>query len=494
MIHHERLSSFFAVLVFAFAAVWLAAPFAAQAQEVQVPFDAEETVDVVDAELREQLGLFPEVDGFEEARLFRSGRGEGVAYELVIRYEGEQGRRLRERRALSAAEVETLRQRVSRSLAQSRDDDEEATGERERLEEGRYRLLAATTSLGLIDAALLASAPAEDFYDVENVGAAALLGGTAGFFVPLLLTRETKVTTAEATLTGYGGFQGLGHGTQLVQLVAEDETETRAALALTSLLSITEAAAGFYLARRTDMRGGTAETITFGGLFGSGLGSNAAVLAAGDTGEGDVVFDSAGRTIVEDNETASRIVALGRLLGSGLGAYGGYRLAQGAGYTQGDARIFGTAGLVGRRVAQAALVVADREPADEESRLVAGVSMAGTLGGLALGNRLVRGRDFGEAQGNIAFLGALAGGLAGGAAGIVFDANEETSFTLSALGVLGGFVGTYLTYHGEAQADAGRRDALDLDVGVAPGASLEGGGEGGPLGAFTPAVNVRLGL
>jgi hypothetical protein len=493
MIHHERLSSFFAVLVFAFAAAWLAAPFAAQAQEVQVPFDAEETVDVVDAELRERLGLFPEVEGFVEARLFRSGRGEGVAYELVIRYEGEQERRLRERRALSTAEAETLRQRVSRALAQSRDDDGEATGERERLEEGRYRFLAATTSLGLIDAALLASAPAEDFYDVENVGAAALLGGTAGFFVPLLLTRETKVTTAEATLTGYGGFQGLGHGAQLVQLVAEDETETGTALALTSLLSITEAAAGFYLARRTDMRGGTAETMVLGGLFGASVGSALPILVTGEDGRPSPRERDDGQFVVGEDESVDRLVILGRLLGSGLGTYGGYRLARSADYTQGDARLAGTSGLVGRYLAQAALVLFDRDLTGE-SRVAAGVGMAGTLGGLALGNRLVRGRDFGEAQGNIAFLGALAGGLAGGAAGIVFDANEETSFTLSALGVLGGFVGTYLTYHGEAQADAGRRDALDLDVGVAPGASLEGGGEGGPLGAFTPAVNVRLGL
>jgi hypothetical protein len=442
-------------------ALLLAAP-AAQAQEVQVAFDEAGEVTVIDAELRERLGLFPEVDGFEEARLFRQGEG---AYELVIRY-AEGGRSLREQRALSAEEVEALRRRVRRARgAGSAPPDERAP-----LEGGRYRFLAATTALGLADVLLLVAATGPE--DEEAITAAALLGGTAGFFVPLLLTRDATVTEAEATLTGYGGFQGIGHGVLLSVLVSGGEVDGRGTLALMGALSATEAVAGFRLARATDMRGGTAETMTAGGLYGTSTGAYAGLLVTGGEGNGE-----------------SRIPAFGSLAGSVLGAYGGHRLARAAGYTQGDARIFGTAGLVSTQLAGAALVVADRNP-DEDARVSAGALLAGTLGGLALGHRLVRGRDFGVAQGNIAALGALAGSLAGGAVGIIADANEETSVVLSALGSVGGFAGTYFTYRGEAQARE-RQGGARLRLGLGSGAALRGG-EGGPLGAFTPALNARL--
>lgn len=434
-----------------------------QAQDVQVPFDEAGEVNVIDADLRERLGLFPEVDGFEEARLFRQ---EDDAYELVIRYE-EDGRQLRERRSLSAEEGEALRRRVSQARAQERG----ASDERAQLESGRYRFLAATTVLGAYEGALLGVAAGAE---VEDVAAAApLLGATGGFFIPLLLTRDAKVTEAEATLTGYGGAQGFAHGVALSVLFADGGFDGRGAAALTAVLAGAEATTGFLLARRRAMRGGTAETMATGGVFGTGLGVAAGFLVTGSDGDGKLV---------------QRVVPLASIAGSAAGAYGGHRLARAAGYTQGDARIFGTAGLVGTQAALAVLTVAADQLGDN-TRTATGTIIAGALGGLALGHGMVRGRDFGEAQGSIVSLGAAAGSLAGGALSAVADTDAETGVLLSAIGSLGGFVGTYLTYRGEAMARGG--DGTSLQLGVSPGAALKGG-EGGPLEAFTPAINLRL--
>ena len=63
-------------LALAILALLLAPPLAAQVvREVQVPLDPERGVVEVTPDLRRELGLFPEVAGFESARLFRQDDG-----------------------------------------------------------------------------------------------------------------------------------------------------------------------------------------------------------------------------------------------------------------------------------------------------------------------------------------------------------------------------------------------------------------------------------
>jgi hypothetical protein len=459
-------SQTYATLFIVALATLLAAGPTAQAQDVQVPLDEQGEVNVIDAELRERLGLFPEIDGFAEARLFR--QGDGDAYELVIRYmEGE--RQLRERRSLSAAEAETLRRRVSRGLKQER-----APGDpRAALQDGRYRFLATTTVLGGYEGLFLAAATATDAESAEVVATLPLLGAAGGFFIPLLLTSDAKVTEGEAALTAYGGQQGFVHGALLSVLVADEDFEARSAAALVGALGAVEATSGFLLARRSYMRAGVAETMAIGGGFGTGLGIATGFLVTGTDVEGDVV---------------QRVVPLAGIAGSVGGAVGGHRLGQWAGYTQGDARVFGTAGLVGVQLAGALLVAADAQLGDD-TRLATGTLIGGTLGGLAVGHRMVRDRDFGEGQGSIVSLGAYAGSLAGAAAVNVLAEEEEddSGFVFTALGSMVGFAGAYFTF----DARAGGNDAMDLEIGLGPGATLPGG-DGGPLGAVTPALNARL--
>lgn len=90
-----------------FSLLWLL-PFASvSAQDVQVPFDCDSTLYTIDAELRKELGLFPEIDGFQSAEISRVAED---TYELVFHYR-RSGKTLRKRRSLSLKEVEALRQR-----------------------------------------------------------------------------------------------------------------------------------------------------------------------------------------------------------------------------------------------------------------------------------------------------------------------------------------------------------------------------------------------
>lgn len=125
-------------------------PSRTHAQEVQVPLDADSTLYAVDAELEDRLNLFPNVRGFQKAVVYRQSED---TYELVVQYRKE-NQTVRDRRTLTASEVEDLRRRVTRRL--------QATGTKVDVnQEGRADLLTTTTLLGIAEGGLLAGAIAE---------------------------------------------------------------------------------------------------------------------------------------------------------------------------------------------------------------------------------------------------------------------------------------------------------------------------------------------
>src|SRR5262245_59462476 len=98
---HRRLRLALAILV-----LLLAAPLAAQVvREVQVPIDPERGVVEVDPDLRRELGLFPEVVGFESARLFR--QDDGTLILEITRVEN--GTLVRERQRVSDEQLAVFR-------------------------------------------------------------------------------------------------------------------------------------------------------------------------------------------------------------------------------------------------------------------------------------------------------------------------------------------------------------------------------------------------
>lgn len=415
------------------------------AQDVQVPLDRDSTLYVLDADLRQDLGLFPEVSGFQEARLYRAGDAE---YELVIRYE-QDGRVLRERRSLPPAEVQDLRAQITKGLATT-----------ERLppgaQEGRYGLIAATTFHGLIEGGLLAGA-----FDAEGSEAATLtlLGGAMGFFVPLLATQNTPVSEAEADMVFYGGLQGYAHAVQVMGVLAGEDLPGRGTAGLAALGGILEGAIGYRIAHHNDWGAGHAEMVTTNGIGGNlvGLGIGGAIV-----GEDP------------DFEEASRVVAGASLLGSIGGAYLGHRMGRTTRYTEGDARIYAQSALQGANLMGSFLSLQD----DLSPRGTALLLSGSAVGGAVLGRYLVRDRDFTGTQGSLVTLGSVAGSLLGLAVTAGGDAGEVAPM-VQALGSAAGFGITYAVLEGEARRQATRGpSSLNLDLNVGPAMARTSGRAG----------------
>ena len=425
--------------------IWSASP--SRGQEIQVAFDAAGEVNTIDAELERRLNLFPEVEGFREARLYRLS---DEAFELVIQY-SEGGQVVRDRRRLSTEEVRALRQRV---------DERMQTLRTQRIDqEGRYKFLAATTLLGAEQGILLPIA-----LGVESDRALAslpLFGAAGGFLIPFLLTQNASVTEAQATMTVYGGLQGITHGALLTLLLGGDDPSDEALSGAVALMSGAQAAAGFAYTDDWGIQAGTAELMTFGSLFGLGYGAATSALIVGDDFDGDV----------------ARLTGGTGLVGSLGGALAAYRLAQRRHVTQGDARLLARLGVLGTEAAVTIGVLMGIE----STRPTVAMLMAGTLAGLGGGWYAVNGRDFTRGQANVMWLGSLAGNLLGAALSISLDASSEMATTLSTLGAGAGLGLTYALYARRAPETAAAGWQLDVN----PAGALAQAGLDIPVSLFT---------
>jgi hypothetical protein len=441
------------------------APLDAQAQDVQVAFDSTGTRYVLDARARARLGLFPEVDGFIEARLFRTAPD---AFELVLLVRRDD-RRVRATRVLTAAEVQALRDRVDAALARTRLTTPD--------QDGRALFLASTTALAITEGGLLIGA-----LDIADGSAAAtpLLLGAAGFFVPLLLTRNATVTRAQAVSTLYGGTQGVVHGFQLgVLLRRENSASTGAALGL--LLTPAEAALGGVLARRNDWTTGHARMLGYAGLSGNALGLGVAAAAS-------------------RRDATGRAQAASSLAGSLVGAYAGHRLGRTGRYTSGDARIFFLAGVQAVNLVGSAAI-----NDDPEARPAATVLTLAGVGGLGLGALLTRRPAFSDRDAGFLWLSSVAGSLLGGGLALAVEASGRPAGVMQAAGAAAGFGITLGLLRGDAleredpEASAAR---LRFDVSVTPsfGAGLPGMPSAGraataarDASALRPMVHLHVG-
>lgn len=404
----------------------------ARAQEVQVPLSPDSTVYTIDAELEQALGLFPDMQGFREAALFRMSE---TTYELVIIYR-QQGQTVRERRTLTGAEVNAFRQQVARQL--------QATGTRVNVDQpGRPELLVATTFLGSIEGVLLAGAIAPDSGPL--IAGLPLLTGAAGFFVPLFATQNRPIPEAPATLAGFGGLQGYAHAGQLSLLLGGSDLEGRAFAGLAAVTGAAEATAGYLLATRRGWSPGMGEMMAYNGLAGNLLGLGVGLTVAGE----GMDFD--------DRDTDARLVAGLSLLGSFSGIYAGYRLGRTGRYTRGDARLYSLAGLLATQLAISGALVADLD----DTRAVAGLLTGSGLAGLGAGTTLVRNRDFSTYASNLIALGNYAGALLGAGIATLFDGSSDAITVAQAVGAVTGFG---ISYH--VFADDARRVTSSTPSGV----------------------------
>ena len=426
----------------------------AGAQDVQVPFDRDSTLYTIDEELRHQLGLFPDVAGFEGAELYRL---DGTAYELVIRYQTD-GRMRRERRSLSPAEVQALRDRVVQARSRRRD--------AQAFEDGQYGLIASTTVHGLTEGSLLAGA-----FNLEHERALTLplLGGAVGFFGPLLATRGGTVTAAEADMTFYGGVQGYVHGAQIAGLVGGDQLGGRTTAGVAALVGALEGTLAYRTAHAYNWTGGHAEMVSFNGLAGNLVGRGLGVAIVGD-----------------DGEDVPRLVAGTSLLGSVGGAYLGHRMGRSDRYTEGDARVYLQTAIQGVNLTGSALTLTEGLGVRPAALLLTGSA----VGGGVIGQQLVRNRDFTDTQSFLVALGSVTGSLAGLAVTIEVDDGSSRALA-QGIGSAAGFGITYAILESDARREASAATSdFDLNMRVSP--SLPGRQWPAGRGSGTVAPRVTM--
>lgn len=459
-----------------------AAPTSAQevVQEVQVPVLPDRNVEEIDAELRRALDLFSGATGFVAARLFLLETGSHVL-EITRR---EQGRVVRTRQALDETTLAAFRADLEQRLA--------ARGEQVvRVREGRGGLVLGQTIIGLGYHGW-ALPMALGIESGRGRLAGYLLTGGLGFYVPYWLTRNVSVTDAHRNLSLWGGTRGIAYGLALGNMVSGDDPmdDDEWELGMGVLGSVAGSLLGFK-AVDWDRPMPTEGTVDLWALMGdAGLVYGFATSAALGLYDADDPELQGGDVFrATDGE-----LRLGHAIGIAGGVGGlafGYWLGEREDYTVGDVHVLRTLGLMGGQIVLPLLEVAD---SDDAATWIF-TTMAGTAGGLWLGNRLLRRQSFSGGEGLLVSAGHLAGGL--GALGVTYlidDGRSDALLYLSTAAV-GSAAGLALTYRalaerGGGEPAAGRGTRLELHSGALP-LLLDAGRSDGPLRRI-PLVTVRF--
>ncbi|OGU13697.1 MAG: hypothetical protein A2X61_01940 [Ignavibacteria bacterium GWB2_35_12] len=398
-------------------------------QEVQVPIDNENKINVIDKEMESKLALFTEYPDFIDAKLFQLTDS---SYILEIQYKVDE-RLMRQRKNLSKSEADNLRIQVTNCI-------KEKCPVALINQEGRSTLLWGTTFLGLYSWDWMVPS----IINSDNSSVNVFLGLTTAamsFFIPYLLTDNAPVSDAAANLSITGGLLGIFHGMFLYGLLNDYDydffydTEPTNYYLLTLAMSIGETFGGYYLATSTNMTEGKASMLSGMSAFGIGYGFGIPYIFGAD--DSKVYFASA-------------------LLGSGAGFFFGNMLANGQNYTVGDASMFSTLTFLGAYTGLVPNIIA--ETGDGE--IVVASMLAGATAGIILGDNILKGKDFTKSQGTMTAIGTLAGGLMGGAIGYLLDdateGNGKITMLMSCAGAITTFGIMFNHYSHQAQIPENR--------------------------------------
>lgn len=474
-------------LVLAPAYVSAQQPAAAVSRAEVVALDPDRGIQVMDAALRRELGLFSEVDGFVSATLLRPLDGGGWILEIVAR-RGDQT--VRERRALDDAGLAALRAGIEQALA--------AQGAARVVErEGRGGVVLASTVLGLgYYGWALPDALGID--DERGMVAGYLLTSGASFLVPYLATRSRPVSRAAMDGTVWGGTRGIALGAvlgDLLALEASDENRSRVRNGVGVAGSVLTGLAGFAYAGAVEHDRG--RVLLAGALSDFALAGAFTTSYALGLYEGEVECfeDVCGGP---QSEATGAGHAVGLSLGLAGVALAGRHAARTARAGRGDVRVLQSAGILGVQLVAPLGYAALHDGGYAEERAFAGILVAGAAAGLAVGHRF--GMDGGLTPGDGLLV--LAGHLAGGAGALgltyLLDDDRGDATLYLATSAVGSLAGAFFTYRAVRPRDGAR----DADVGSAhAGPSVEvhplalfsgfmgsRGAEVGPAGRSTPTL------
>ena len=403
-----------------------ALPLAAQQVERERQEAVAPTLGVVeiDQNLRRQLDLFPEVEGFRVARLFLRDDGTAVL-EIESRRDDQV---LRERRLLDDAALAGFRSELEDRFQ------EVAMGPLVG-QEGRGGLVLRQTFLGLAYHGW-AVPVAMDIDSPQGAVAAYLFTAGASFYVPYRLTRDRPVTRVHRDLAQYGGTRGIGAGLLLGDaLTSRDRSSAgRVRLAGGVLVSWGGTVAGYQAAQRFQPDEGTAALWSAMGDLGFATGALTAYVAGPYAPETVEVTDGDFTSTTERTRNR-RLGHAMTLAGGAAGLAAGGWLGERIPMTEGNATVLRSGSVLGAQVGVTAARLAT-----DEGRALAGGALVGALGATALTAPWLRDRHFSEGEGLLVAAGHLAGGAT--ALGITYlvvediDERETTYLLTSTLGSL----------------------------------------------------------
>ncbi|MEQ1834431.1 MAG: hypothetical protein ABL977_15400 [Candidatus Eisenbacteria bacterium] len=399
----------------------LAVPSRAHGAEVQMPFDANGRVNRIDEPLARRLGLFfNEYEGFREARLFMA---DDSSYVLEITHV-RGGQSLRERQVMTREQADAFRADFAKRMGET------TPLVDPRNQEGRPWLMTSSALLGLGFYGW-ALPYVLDVQDGSQVFGSYMLTAGASFFVPLMLTSNSPVTTSAAGLYWYGGSRGIAHGVLLADALDDTPTDNRSQVALAMGLSLAESIVGYEYATHGGVDGGAAQAIAIGGDFGFLWGYTVSDLAS----------------TRDERSTSGQSAAM--LAGSVAGMISGRALATRRAYSFGDGTLIRTSGGLGMLVGTAIADAANSGNGAGDSDAYSAGLLLGSFAGLAAGDRLVEGRDFSGGDGVLMQLGTSLGALMGlGVVAVADPHGSDNSATYWLGSAAGGVLGYAITYSG----------------------------------------------
>ena len=474
--------------------LWAGAAGAQQPRrETQIPLDQERSVLEIGPDLRRQLGLFLEQPDFQVARLFRGDDGTLVLE--ISRVEG--GRLVRERRALTEAELAAFRSDLAARFV--------ARGQTRALDRsGRSGLVLTETLMGV---ALYGwSVPRGfDIHSSRGSVAAYLLTAGLSFYLPYRITRNVSVSVVERNAALWGSTRGAVHGIFLGQALSgteeyfrssndADRRDRRVALSMIGT-SIAETVIAYQLAQRPGLTEGLVAFYGAGGDFGIPFGLGLSYLA----GLFDEDVESCSFDYCTTDDFAGTSAGYGAALAISLASpFIARATKQGDHYTVGDARSLRSFGLLGAQLALVPAWAAFEKESEENEKPIIASMIAGSALGLWAGNRVLRDRSLAGGDGLLVIAGHVAGGL--GALGVTYlldgggRADDLVYISTSALGSAAGSLLTLQAVSGGSSRASGSRQA-GLDVEVTPITGLlpvlaRGNVNGAPMRA--PLVTIRF--
>ncbi len=395
-------------------------------QEVQVPMDSDGKVAFVDSLMNNKIQVFRNYSGFIDARLFQL---DDSNYSLEIYYKIDE-KFNRHKLKMNQFDVDTLRRSITQKLNNNISN---AINQ-----DGRSELLWGLTIAGL---ACYGSA-AIYIAGIEGTSAGGLymLTSAASFLIPYALTSNSPVSEGAARLSLWGAYSGMAHGLLLYQVFDLDrnideyypdypndyyshtQSNTTALWSLMALTSITEAYIGYLIAQNNDISVGKSDVLVNSSIVCTGAIPGFLYIAG-----------------VENKQALNASAIIGTFSGYVLGNY----ISNTQNYSRGDAMCLSNSWVLGAAVPVSVLLASE----SNDPTLYISTAIIGAGLGMALGNHLVKGRDFTTSQGVYLSLGAFGGAFVSGGLALLSIGNNLNSGKIIPLfitiGAIGGFALTY---------------------------------------------------